>query len=348
MNHADDEIRGATSGACLRITLNRPRALNALNLNMVRLMERLLDVAEADSAVKTIFLDGAGDRAFCAGGDIVALRDSALADDGAACVFWEEEYQLDARIAAFPKPIVAFMDGVVMGGGIGLAAHASHRVATERLVSAMPEVGIGFSPDVGSTWLLSHAPGELGTYLALTGDRLGASDAILVGFADEQVDSGTREAIFAELAATGDADRCVAQYAVPPADRGQGQLAAARRWIDSAFGGADTVAGIITALRARPESEAHTAADAIGKASPTSVTVTLAAIRSAHKLPTLEACLKQELGVSLGFLSHPDFVEGVRAQVVDKDRCPAWSPSALADVSPDDVAQFLNLAEVPR
>jgi enoyl-CoA hydratase len=335
-------VRVLAQGAALRITLDRPEALNALTLDMVRELQSALDRADNYATVRAVFLDGSGDRAFCAGGDIVALRDSALAGDGEARRFWEEEYALNARIAGFGTPIVAFMDGVVMGGGIGLAGHASHRVATERLVSAMPEVGIGFAPDVGGSWLLSRAPGELGTHLALTGARLGAGDAILTGLADHHVPADAREALWQRLAAGEDPDAAIAALARPaPA----APLAAARAWIDAAYAG-DDAGAIVAALRARPEDDARAAADAIAQKSPTSVCVALASLRRAARLETLRDCLDQELRVSVAFTRHPDFPEGIRAQVVDKDRAPRWEPPALEDVDPEDVAAFFAPLEV--
>src|SRR5690349_4605424 len=187
-NATDTDVLVRTAGALGRLTLNRPKAINALSLEMVRQIQVGLDRFEQDDAITVVLLDGAGDRGLCAGGDIIALRDAAQSGEHEpAHTFWAEEYVLNARIASYPKPIVAIMDGVVMGGGIGLAGHASHRLATERLISAMPEVGIGFAPDVGGTWLLSRGEGELGTHLALTGDRLGAHDAIAAGLADRIV-----------------------------------------------------------------------------------------------------------------------------------------------------------------
>jgi enoyl-CoA hydratase len=329
-------------GALGHITLNRPRAINALTLEMVRQLHVALDELAAHPSIEVVLIDGAGDRGLCAGGDIVALQRSAIEGTEEARTFWAEEYALNARIANFPKPVVAILDGIVMGGGIGLAGHASHRLATERLMAAMPEVGIGFAPDVGGTWLLSRAPGELGTHIALTAGRVGAVDAVLIGLADQVIARSAVPAVIDDLR-TGDLDLAlsVAARHPAPAELPPGALAEARPWIDGAYASDDAEA-IVAALEARPESEAHEAAGAIRRASPTSVKVTLRALRSARALPSLEAALEQELEISCGFLRTADFVEGVRAQVIDKDRNPRWEPPRLEEVGDGIVDAFFT------
>jgi enoyl-CoA hydratase len=323
------EVRVARMGAALRITLDRPAALNALTAPMITALHAALDRAGADPAVSVVFLDGAGERAFCAGGDIAALRASVLAGTDDARAFWADEYRVNDRIATFPKPIVAFMDGITMGGGVGLAGHASHRVVTEKLMWAMPEVGIGFFPDVGGTWVLSRTPGELGTHLGLTGGRIGPADAVAAGLADAHVPSAAREPLLADLAAGVEPGAALAAHATPP--EGASALVAARSWIDAAYVG-DDPAAIVAALRARPEEDARKAAEAIESRSPMSVSVTLEALRRAARLPSLAAVLEQDLRVSLAISRHHDFAEGIRAQVVDKDRNPTWNPPSLAGV----------------
>jgi len=345
-----DEVLARRNGALGRITLNRPKAINALNLAMVRAIEAALDALLADDAVQVVLLDGTGERGFCAGGDIVGLRDSALGDGSAARAFWAEEYRLNARIARFAKPVVAVMDGIVMGGGIGLAAHASHRLATERLLSAMPEVGIGFAPDVGGTWLLSRGPGELGTHLALTGERLGARDAIAAGLADRIVAADAVDRLVADLA-DGDLEAALERAAAHPVDVPDGRPASDRAWIDAAYAH-DRVEEIAAALQERPEEAAAEALKALRRGSPTSLKVTLRALRDARDLPDLESALEREYRISTAFLDHPDFVEGIRAQVVDKDRSPTWTPPTLEAVDEDAVERFLAPAdpdlELPR
>ncbi|MCX0247707.1 3-hydroxyisobutyryl-CoA hydrolase, partial [Streptomyces drozdowiczii] len=199
MNH-EDPVLLHTEGRVRHLTLNRPRALNALDHAMVRLMADALDAAGSDEAVVAVLLTGAGERGLCAGGDIRAVRDDALAGGTASLDFWRDEYLLNARIARFPKPYVALMDGIVMGGGVGVSAHGSVRIVTERSRIAMPETGIGFVPDVGGTYLLGAAPGELGTHLALTGEAVGAADALLCGLADHFVPAEGLAALVAALA----------------------------------------------------------------------------------------------------------------------------------------------------
>lgn len=328
-------------GRLARLTLNRPQAINALTLEMVRQLNLALDAIEQDDRIDVVLLDGAGDRGLCAGGDIVALYDAARAGTDAARQFWTEEYALNARIARYPKPFVVIMDGIVMGGGIGLAGHARHRLATERLMAAMPEVGIGFTPDVGGSWLLSRSPGELGTHLALTAGRAGAEDAVLVGLADAVMPLDAAERLRAGLA-TGDVDSALATAtAEPPADLPTGRLASARAWIDDCYAG-DDAEQIVQRLAAHDDEAAQAAAVAIRRASPTSVKVTLRALRQAAALGSLEEALAQELIVSCGFLRAADFVEGVRAQVIDKDRKPSWQPAALEQVTEAAVDAFFG------
>ena len=279
-----------------------------------------------------VLVDGAGERGLCAGGDIRALYDAALIGDlSVARRFLAAEYRLNARIAAYPKPYVAFMDGIVMGGGVGLSAHGSHRVATERSSIALPETGIGFLPDIGATWLLSRAPHQYGVQAALTAAPMGAHDAILCGLADVHVPSGDLAALAAGLAHCRDlaaVDACVGAHARPPA---AGRLAPARRWIEPCYAGDDTEA-IAASLAARDEPAAREGLVLLGRRSPLSLKVTLRALRAAPALASLEAALEQEYRLALALVAGHDFAEGVRAALVDKDRNPAWSPPHLRDV----------------
>jgi enoyl-CoA hydratase len=331
---SNDPVLVRVEGRAGHLTLNRPDALNALTLDMVRLIDAALDDLQDDPVVTTVIIDGAGDRALCAGGDIVSIYEAARAGDRAPRTFWAEEYRLNARIARFPKPIVAIMDGIVMGGGVGISAHASHRVVTERSMVAMPEVGIGFAPDVGGTWLLARAPGEVGTHLALTAGRVGAADAIYCGLADHHILSSELDRLVRGLR-WDDAPEVIAGLASTPAE---GRLAGSRSWIDEAYG-ADTVTGIIERLRAGG-ADAVASAAKIEANSPTALTVTLRALRAARGLASLEASLEMEHRISSTFLDTADFVEGVRAAVIDKDRAPKWDPGALADVADADVDRF--------
>nr|WP_280760815.1 enoyl-CoA hydratase/isomerase family protein [Prescottella agglutinans] len=334
---SEPEVIVERVGGLGRITLNRPKAINALNHAMVQTMApALLEWAE-DESVHAVLLTGAGERGLCAGGDIVSIYHDAREGGSGSKDFWRDEYVLNAAIARYGKPYVAIMDGIVMGGGVGVSAHGNVRIVTERSTVGMPEVGIGFVPDVGGTYLLSRAPGELGTHIALTTARLSAGDAIVCGFADHFVPSD-RLAEFEQALAAGSVEDAIARFAQPaPAS----ELAAQRAWIDAAYA-ADTVEEIVANLRSSGVPEAAAAAEQILAKSPTAAKVTLRALRQARELDTLEAVLDQEYRVSLACLGSHDLVEGIRAQVVEKDRNPAWSPSTLEAVTDEHVDRFFE------
>ncbi len=311
------------------VTLNRPQTINALDLDMVRAVQHALDAWATDDAVSTVLVTGAGDRGLCAGGDLQGMYRSAREGTRDSVDFWREEYVLDHAIATYPKPVVALMDGIVLGGGVGISAHASHRVVTERTSVGMPETRIGFVPDVGGPWLLSRAPGELGTHLALTAADADGPDAIALGMADVLVPSDRLPDLERALE-TDDPDAVLVRLGVDP---GPSSLEARRDWIDRAYAGDDVVA-IVERLRSSGIDETTKAADDIEARSPTAVVLTLAALRSAATLPDLRAALDQDLAVSTYLLGVPDMAEGIRAQVIDKDRSPQWDPPGLADVDP--------------
>ncbi|MEL5954054.1 enoyl-CoA hydratase/isomerase family protein [Streptomyces sp. CLV115] len=338
MNH-EDPVLLHTEGRVRHITLNRPRALNALNHVMVARITEALAEAEHDDSVIAVLITGAGERGLCAGGDIRSIYEDARAGGSESMDFWRDEYRLNARIARFPKPYVAIMDGIVMGGGVGVSAHGDVRVVTERSRIAMPETGIGFVPDVGGTHLLGAAPGELGTHLALTAEAVGAGDALLCGLADHFVPSQRLAELTADLAGCGTAaeiEETVLRYASPAPE---GELAAHREWIDACYGAA-SVEEIVERLDNSGVPAAKQAAETILTKSPTSLKVTLSALRRARRIGSLEAVLDQEYRTSCTAFTRPDFVEGVRAQIIDKDRDPRWSPAALAGVTDADVALF--------
>ena len=309
------------------IVLNRPKAINALTQGMVTAVLAQLESWAADDSVHCVVLTGAGERGLCAGGDIVAMYTDATAGDGSAAEkFWRDEYAMDARIASYPKPFIAIMDGVTLGGGVGISAHASHRVVTERSKVGMPETTIGYIPDVGGTWLLSRAPGELGTYLALSATSVGPGDAIALGLADYFVPSDSLPALIDALSRASrvePVETSLADFASEPPPT---SLLPERDWIDEAFAGND-LAAILTRIQGRE------IADVIAAKSPTALAVTLAALRRARDIPDLEGALAQDLRVSMRSLASPDFAEGIRAQVVDKDRNPRWNPARVEDVT---------------
>jgi enoyl-CoA hydratase/carnithine racemase len=333
----DGDVVVRELGALRRITLNRPQALNAITLDMTITMTALLRTWADDPTVGAILLDGAGGRAFAAGGDIRALYDAAKSGDKKLPEkFWATEYHLDVLIARYPKPVIALMDGVVMGGGVGLSAHASHRIVTERSSVAMPEVAIGYFPDVGACFVLARAPGFTGTYLALTGARAAAADAIYCGLADLHIPRARLDDIPAALAtAQGmhDVKARLDKFSVPPA---AGRLAAARFWIDRCYG-ADTVEEVFERLAQSDEEEARAALETVRKMSPTALKITLRNLRSALSFDRVEQSFQQDYRISLACVAGHDFLEGVRATIVDKDRKPAWRPDKLEDVSADMV-----------
>ncbi|MFG3280751.1 enoyl-CoA hydratase/isomerase family protein [Streptomyces sp. NPDC048111] len=336
-----DEVLLHTEGHAAQVTLNRPRALNALTHGMVLRIDEALSAWEHDPGVRVVVISGAGERGLCAGGDIRAIHDDARAGGTASADFWRDEYRLNARIARYPKPYVALMDGIVMGGGVGVSAHGSVRIVTERSRVAMPETGIGFVPDVGGTYLLGRAPGLLGTHLALTGAAVGAADALLCALADRFVPAERLGALVADLARLPVPEALARHVAEPP----PGDLARRREWIDRCYA-ADTVEEIIDRLLTCGATEAKEAAETLAAKSPTALKVTLAAMRRVRELGPLEKVLAQEYRVSLAALRSHDLVEGIRAQVVDKDRTPHWSPARLEEVTDDDVARcFAPLGE---
>ncbi|WP_424216246.1 enoyl-CoA hydratase/isomerase family protein (plasmid) [Streptomyces sp. BI20] len=341
MSGHDESVLVRTEGRAGYLTLNRPRALNALTHSMVLRITDALTAWAEDPAVETVVLAGAGERGLCAGGDIRAIHEDARAGGTASVGFWRDEYRLNALIARYPKPYVALMDGIVMGGGVGVSAHGSVRIVTERSRVAMPETGIGFVPDVGGTYLLALAPGESGTHLALTGVPVGAADALLCGLADHFVPAAALPALSRELARHPVREVLARHVAEPP----DGVLAGAREWIDACYA-ADDVEEVLARLAASGAPAARAAADALRGKSPTALKVTLASLRRARRLGPLERVLEQEFRVSCAALSSPDLVEGIRAQVIDKDRAPRWSPAAPADVTRADVERFFAPAGV--
>lgn len=327
MSHSDDTVLVERRGSLGVLTLNRPRAINALVPEMVRTMQDALDAWAGDDSVRAVLVTGSGDRGLCAGGDLQGMYRDARDGTLGSVDFWREEYVLDHTIATYAKPVVALMDGIVLGGGVGISAHASHRVVTERTSIGMPETRIGFVPDVGGPWLLSRAPGELGTHLALTAANVGAADAIALGLADTLVPSDRLPDLERELESESP-DAVLDRLSAPAGEPG---LLAERTWIDAAYAGDDAVA-IVDRLRALDSPAATRAADDIESRSPTAVVLTLAALRRAATLPDLRTALDQDLAVSTFLLTVPDMAEGIRAQVIDKDRSPRWDPATLAEV----------------
>ena len=314
------------------ITLNRPQALNALNEAMCAALHEALDAFAADPAIVAVAIQGAGERAFCAGGDVVTVARAGQAGTAGWESFFATEYRMNAAIAAFPKPYIALMDGVTMGGGVGVSVHGSHRIATERTLWAMPETGIGMVPDVGSTAVLGRM-GPLGRFLALTGARLDGAEALAAGVATHYAPSDRLPALLDALAGgqpVADAIGLVAEEP-PPA-----RLSANRAAIDRLFAGT-TVEAILSALDADGGAWAAKEAATIRRMSPTACVLALELLRRGATAD-VPAALRIEYRVVRQLKHGHDFYEGVRAQLIDKDRAPKWRPVALADVDATDIA----------
>ncbi len=329
-------------GAVGVIRLNRPKAINAVTLEMFRDVDKALDEFEVDPEVGLILLEGAGERGLCAGGDIRALYESSKVEGDLGKILWREEYILNARIAGFPKPYVAFMDGIVMGGGVGLSAHGRHRVVTERTRLAMPEVGLGFFPDVGGTWLLSRSPGEIGTYFGLTGQTMNGPDAIYSRFADAVVPSGKLAALrerLVKLRATvtnAEVKNTIDGFATGEA---AGPVAAVRPQVDRWFAH-DRMQDIFAALHRDGSELAQSTLKTLNEKSPRGLVVALRLLRLARGSSSLQECLVREYRAALQVFASDDFREGVRAAVIDKDRNPRWSPSRIEDLTPQMIAPY--------
>ena len=335
-----DEILIARRGHLGTILLNRPKALNSLTLPMVRGFTAALESFAIDSDIYAVWVSGAGERGLCAGGDIRALYETREGGRDEFKRFWREEYELNARIASFPKPYVVIMDGVVMGGGVGVSAHGSHRIVTERTRLAMPETGIGFIPDVGGTWLLTRNGGA-GIYMALSGAIVNAADAIYVGLADIAIDSASiseLERRLSTIRVASEVDAILANFTATPSG---GVLANNGPLLDRAMQ-QDRVEDIVDALIVDRSSFAQDAAREIQKKSPTSLKLTRKLLTLAAKASSLEECLTKEFRAACALMGTHDLYEGIRAAVIDKDRRPHWSPEKLEDVDEATVAAILR------
>lgn len=341
-----DTVLTKAEGGVGYITLNRPDALHALNLDMCETILAALRVWAQDPNVEIVLIDHAeGTRGFCAGGDIAMLRESGMSDGRKARAFFEEEYRMNATIKAFPKPYIALMDGVTMGGGVGLSVHGSYRVATERTLFAMPETGIGLFPDVGGGWFLPRLRGELGTWLALTGARLKGADVVAAGVATHFLPSELIPNLKAQIAeadfSAGAADMLGeilsrATHAVPA-----GSFEGHMDTINACFGAA-TAEEIVAALHADGSEWALEQAKTIASKSPETVKVALRQVRDGAACETFEDNMRMEYRIGWRKVQSPDFIEGVRAVIIDKDHAPNWSPDTLEGVSDADVARYFE------
>ena len=324
------------------ITLNRPHALNALTWGMTRRMRARLRAWAADASVRAVVIRGAGSRAFCAGGDIHAIYRSRHRDRAPLRRFYRDEYRMNAEIKRFPKPYIALLDGIVMGGGAGVAMHGSHRVVAENVVFAMPETAIGLFPDVGATYVLPRCPGEIGMYLGLGGARLGAADAHYAGIATAFVAADALGPLIEELgraALGGDpfaaVDAVLTRHAGPA---GAAPLNKRRHDIDRHFAMASATA-IMESLDAADGEWASEVLASLRAKSPTSLAVTFRQLREGRTLG-FAACMRLEYRLVTHFIEGHDFYEGIRAAVIDKDRSPKWKPGSLESVSAAEVDRY--------
>jgi enoyl-CoA hydratase len=333
---ASDEILFERRGAAGLITLNRPKALNALTHGMAVALHVILKEWAADAAVACVVVQGAGERAFCAGGDIRTLYDSGKAGTPYALEFYRDEYLLNAYIKHYPKPYIALISGIVMGGGVGVSVHGSHRIADETTVFAMPETGIGLFPDVGGSFFLPRLPGELGLYLGLTGARLKAADALHAGVATQFVPAAQRASLIEQFAA--------GNVSVANANPGPAPLADLRGRIDTIFS-ANTIEAILERLERDGSDWALDTAATIRSKSPTATKLAFHQIREG-KNKSFDDCMRMEFRMVNRVIAGHDFYEGVRATIIDKDGAPKWQPDSLAAVSDKDIdAYFAPLAK---
>lgn len=336
-----EEILFERRGAAGIVTLNRPKALNAVTHEMVLALRAQLENWADDPAVTRVIITAAGDKAFSAGGDIRHLYELGKAGNkDEALQFWRDEYPLNAAIKNYRKPYVSLIDGIVMGGGVGVSVHGSHRVAGDRFSFAMPEVSIGFFPDVGATWFLPRMPGEIGAYCALTGERFNIADGVAAGIATHRIPSARFGALIDGLTGTVSVDAVLSAFSEPA---GEGPIAAKRDAIDRLFAG-DSVEHIVDALgreaKAGGESAewaAKTAATIAAK-SPLSLKLALAQVRRGA-VSDFDTCMRIEFRIVSRVIEGHDFYEGVRAVIVDKDNKPRWNPAMLAEVSEAEVVR---------
>jgi enoyl-CoA hydratase len=348
MTSDEPEILFDRRGTAGIVTLNRPKALNAVTHGMVRRLHAQLDAWRGDPAVTRVVVTGAGDRAFSAGGDLRGIYEAARAGrQDESLAFWRDEYRLNTAIKFYPKPYVALIDGIVMGGGAGLSVHGSHRVAGNRYAFAMPEVGIGFFPDVGATWFLPRCPGAFGTYLALTGERLGAADAVAAGIATHRVASDRLGDLLDALCGAAPVDALIGAFAEPG---GEGPFAPRSAAIDRIFA-APRVEDIVAGLEAEAVSGSEDAAWAgalaatiAGKA-PRSLKLALAQMQRGRDW-SFEDCMCAEWRIVSRVAYGEDFYEGIRAVIIDKDNRPRWRPATLAEVGEAEIERhFAPLAD---
>ncbi len=340
MENSIAELLVSRVGHLGKIRLNRPKALNSLTIGMVRSFASALDEFGEDASIAAVLVTGAGERGLCAGGDIRALYELRSGDRGLFTGFWRKEYELNARIASFPKPYIVLMDGIVMGGGVGISAHGNRRIVTERTRLAMPETGIGFIPDVGGSWLLTR-DGGAGLYIALSGAMVSGADALHLGIADLMIDSSDIRDLEERLEAVEESKDVDSLLTSLARTETMGVLEQNKELLNAAMAH-DRVEETIAALAADLSLFARRATAELGKKSPTSLRLTHELLKRGTKASRLEACLINEFRVACRLLESYDLFEGIRAAVVDKDRNPHWRPATLGEVQDKTIAAMLE------
>ena len=335
----DEEVFFEVKESLGLITLNRPKALNALTLSMVRKIHPKLKEWENDSSIKYVLIKAQGEKAFCAGGDIRALHDWGKNNEDEAIGFYREEYTLNQYIKRYPKPYISLVNGIVMGGGVGLSVHGSHRIAGENYSFAMPETGIGLFPDVGGSFFLSRLKYEAGTYLALTGSRIKAADAIFLKTATNFVKSENFSSIINDLSkGERDPGDIINNYSSSPDEESEFEMIS--DFSLKNFKG-NTIEEIIDNLKNNNSDFARKILSIIGTKSPTSLKVALRSLKLGRK-NSFEDCMKMEFRMVNKVMNDHDFYEGVRALIIDKDNKPSWSPKSIEDVEDGFVDEFFH------
>tara|TARA_Y100001970_G_scaffold57308_1_gene72596 strand:- start:139 stop:1182 length:1044 start_codon:yes stop_codon:yes gene_type:complete len=335
-----EEVFFEKKGSLGLITLNRPEALNALTLNMVRLIHPKLKIWEEDNEIKTVAVTAVGDKAFCAGGDIRALYDWGKNNDKKATGFYYEEYQLNQLIKSYTKPYISFVNGIVMGGGVGISVHGSYRVAGENYSFAMPETGIGLFPDVGGSFFLSRLKNNVGMYLALTGSRIKSSDAIELGIAEYFIQSENFDDIFKQLSEGITPDEVLSSF---NSNKVNSDLKNDFEKINELFSG-NSLEYIFERLENDNSDFSQKNLSLLRSKSPTSLNITFRQIKNGSEL-NFEDCMKMEFRMVTKVMNDHDFYEGVRALIIDKDNNPAWKPETVEEVSDEEIDEFFKYLE---
>lgn len=325
-----DDVLIKTEGRVGRIRLNRPKAIHALNTGMCRAIVEALDSWAEDGSIEAVLIDHAEGRGFCAGGDIRMIAESGAGDGQAAREFFREEYRMNHRLFTFAKPIVAFMDGITMGGGVGISLPAKFRVATENTKFAMPETGIGLFPDVGGGWYLSRLPGRMGQYLALTGHRLDGAECLALGLATHFIDAAELESVKGHIVERPSEIALILDGCSCP--QGDARILAHKGAIDRLFA-SDRLEDVLAALEADNSEWARAQLEALASKSPQTMKVSLKLLLDGRTMPTFEDEMRQEFAVASHVVQRHDFIEGVRALIVDKDNAPRWNPATAEAVT---------------